>query len=226
LITQATTLRRLLSRIASRRLKNAVPFCPLLVFPILLLQVSSVPVAAKVRRDIRSVDFRNFTYPFECDEKKTLTLRQGRVPESACYGITKVVSIRYRDFDGDGREDALIVLGTNCHVSCWYLENYYVYSYHKGRGKLIFQESQSYRYKLGEPADFSKDVWKLGHPYGISIRQGRLLITGLAWYEGDGNCCPRYREHTVYGWRQNRFAIISRKRILDPNGPGDPRARK
>jgi hypothetical protein len=226
LITQATNPARLLSRTTPRRLKNAVLFCPLLIFPILLLQVSSPSVAAKVRRDIRSIDFRNFTYPFECDVKKTMTLRQGRDTESKCFGLTKVVSIHYRDFDRDGREEALVVLGTNCHASCWYIENYYVYSYQKGRSKLIFQESQGYRYKLQEPADLGKDVFKLGRPYGLSIKQGRLKITGLAHDDGDGNCCPRFRQHTIYGWRRNRFAIISRTRILDPNGPGDPRNRK
>jgi hypothetical protein len=156
-----------------------------------------------------------------------VTLRRGRDTDSRCFGLTKIVSIRYRDFDGDGREEAVVVLGTNCHASCWYIENYYVYSYHKGRGKLIFQESQGYRYKLEEPVDFGRDVWKLGHPYGLFINQRRLQITGLAGEDGDANCCPRFREYTVYGWRQNRFAIISRKRILDPNGPGgDPRTRK
>ncbi|MDQ1522157.1 MAG: hypothetical protein QOE47_81 [Pyrinomonadaceae bacterium] len=201
-------------------------FCSLLVFPLLLLQVTSVTATPKVKSGIRSIDFRNFTYPFECDETKTVTLRQGTVPESRCYGITKVVSVHYHDFDGDGQEEALVVLGTNCQTSCWYIENYYVYSYHKGHYKLIFQESQGYRYKLGEPADFGKDVWTLGQPYGVSINRGRLQITGLAHYDGDANCCPRFRERTVYGWRRNRFAVIARKRSLDPNGPGDPLTRQ
>ena len=222
MITQATNPARLLSRTTPRRLKNAVLFCPLLVFSVFLLQITSLPVAAKAGRDIRSIDFRNFTFPFECDVKKTVTLRRGRNTESACFGLTKVVSIRYHDFDNDGREEALVVLGTNCLTSCWYIENYYVYSYRKGRGKLIFKESQGYRYKLEEPADFGKDVWKLGHPYGLSINQGRIQITRPAWDDGDANCCPRFREYAVYGWRRNRFATISRKRILDPNGPGDP----
>jgi hypothetical protein len=196
--------------------------------PVLLLHAASLSTPAKVKPGIRSTDFRNFTFPFECDVKKTVTLRQGRVPESRCYGITKLVSVRYQDFDGDGREEALVVLGTNCQTSCWYVENYYVYSHHGGRSKLIFQESQSYRYKLVEPADFDKDVWTLGRPYGLSRRGRGFAITGL-WVDfanGDANCCPLYREITTYEWRRNRFAVVSRRRMLDPNGPGDPRTRE
>lgn len=197
------------------------------MFPALvLIHVSSPAVAAKAKRDIRSVDFRNFTFPVECGEQKTLTLKQGRVPGAGCNDITKLVSLNYRDLNGDGREEAIIVIGTNCTVSCWYIEDYLVYSYRKGRLQPIFKRQQSYRYGLIEPKDFSRDVRTLRRPYGLSIKGKRLLLTGLAWDEGDANCCPRYRERTIYEWRRNRFVIISRKRMYDPNGPGDPWARK
>ncbi|HEX8457201.1 MAG TPA: hypothetical protein VF656_07890 [Pyrinomonadaceae bacterium] len=226
MITQANTSTRLFSRRAPRRLKTAVRCGLAALAPLLLLPVFSATASAKInfdiRTDIRSVDFHNFTYPTPCGEQKTLTLRHGRVPGEGCNELTKLVSLRYRDLTGDGREEAIIVIGTNCTTSCWYIEDYFVYSYVRGRLKPIFKEQQSYRYRLTEPARFSNNVWSLGRPYGLSIKRGRLFITGLAWDEGDGNCCPRYREKTSYEWRRGRFVVISRKRILDPNGPGDP----
>lgn len=199
--------------------------CPVALFP-LLFQASSVSAHAQVKRDIRSVDFRNFTFPVACGQQKTLTLKQGKVPGEGCHDITKLVSLSYLDLTGDGREEAVIVIGTNCKTSCWYMEDYLIYSYRQGRLKPIFKRSESYRYGLIEPKDFSKDVWGLRRPYGLSIRRQRLFLTVLEWDAGDANCCPRYRESMIYEWRSNRFAVISRKRMYDPNGPGDPWARK
>lgn len=199
--------------------------CPVVLFS-LLFHVSSASASAKAKRDIRSVDFRNFTFPVPCGKQKTLTLKEGKVPAEGCYDITKLVSLSYRDLNGGQQEEAIIVIGTNCKASCWYIEDYLVYSYRHGRLTPIFKEQQSYRYGLVEPDDFSKNVWGLPRPYSLSVKRKGLIITGLAWDEGDGTCCPRYRERTVYGWRRNRFAIISRERAFDPNGPGDPRMRK
>jgi hypothetical protein len=225
LIKQATNPSRLLSRTALCRLKIAVLLSPVALF-LPLFHVSHVSAHAQVKRDIRSVDFRNFTFPVACGERKTLTLRQGKVPGEGCNDITKLVSVRYRDLNGDGLEEAIIAIGTNCIVSCWYIEDYLVYSYRKGRLKVLFKEEQGYRYGLVEPVDYANEVRGLRRPYGLSIKGRRLLITALAWEKGDGNCCPRYRESTLYEWRRNRFAVVWRKRKYDPNGPGDPWTRQ
>jgi hypothetical protein len=196
--------------------------CALLCLPLLL--AAPAGAAAKRDRSIRAVDFRNFTYRFEECDAKTLTLRDGFAGERLCFGVTKLVAVRYADFDADGSEEAVVTLGTNCHASCWYVEDYYVFGRRSGKIRQLFHTSSSFRYGLKPPADFSKDVFRLSSAYGLSLKRRRMTLTVPAWDSFDGNCCPRYHERAIYEWRRGRFGVVSRKRRLDPNGPGDPAA--
>ncbi|MGI9107018.1 MAG: hypothetical protein ACR2G4_12315 [Pyrinomonadaceae bacterium] len=181
-----------------------------------LTAFATAPTKAQGKRGIRSIDFRNYTYPFPFlwTEEKKLTFHNGRAPKTASHSVSEVVSVSYRDFDGDGREEAVVVIGTDCYASCWYVESYYVFTHRNGRPKVVFNESREQPNGLRERVAVSQAnrVFILGSPYGLHVRGKKFVIIAPSWDELDGHCCPTHIETVFYTWRKNRFMMTSRYR--------------
>lgn len=158
-------------------------------------------------RGIRSVDFRNFTYRREGKsgsniwqssvEAKTIVLRKGRNMVKGEYTEGEYGSelnlLRYIDFDGDGKEEAFVVIYTSQEVAGAYWEqDYFVFTYRDGAPIQIFHE---YAYK----------------PSGVRITGRSIVIDMPFWRENDPHCCPSAIETSIYRWRGAGFARASRR---------------
>lgn len=159
------------------------------------LAQSRAKPAASPKTGIRSVDFRNFTYD-DVDGNR-VTIRKGRNMSKGEYSSgtfgTEFDSVKYIDFDGDRKEEALVVLGYSQEAAgAYWVQDYRIFSFQNGKPQQIFHES---RYK--------------GSGYRVSGRS--LVIYAPFWRDDDAHCCPSSRETSTYGWRKGNFKRISRK---------------
>jgi hypothetical protein len=156
---------------------------------LLLMMVS--PAFGHSKRGVRSVDFRDFTYH---DDGRRFTLHDGKYSEgdAASWFSYRLLGVRYVDFDGDGEEEAFVVIDFRTSGTYDNGKGYYVFAYRGGKPQVVFQE-------------WREKSWA-GRTRGRSI-----IITAPFWRDG-GLCCPSGLETSVYRWRGSRFVRVSRKR--------------
>ena len=152
----------------------------------------------KHQTEIRSVDFRNFTYDNIPGEGQRTTLRRGQNLVKGKYSAgnygSELTMIKYLDFDGDGAEEALVVVVYSQEAAgAYWAENYFVFAYRNGAAQQIFHEG---RYKARN---------------GVRVVGKSLIITAPFWKDTDGHCCPSLTEISTYGWRGNGLVRVSRK---------------
>lgn len=167
---------------------------------LLLITVCLFFVATAVAqnaRGIRSIDFHNFTY--ETGQKK-FVLREGVYYEgdSGSWYSHTLSRVKYLDFDGDGNDEAFVVVDFKTSGTLNNAQDYFVFAYLSGAPQMIFHE------------------WR-EKPRGVSVNRRRIVIDAPFWKDG-GLCCPSGIEKSVYLWRKARFVLVSHKRrYLDPN---------
>jgi hypothetical protein len=163
----------------------------------MLLVLSKVPpMVAQTKDGIRSVNFFNFTY--ELDPHNKIVLRKGLSREEVMtdmFSEEKLIRLSYVDFDGDGREEAVIAIRDLEPGSGPISMEYFVYDFYKGSARQIFHES-----KQG--------------PKGLCIRGQSLIITAASWADDVPipHCCPEYTERKIYQLRGSRFVVTSYRR--------------
>lgn len=143
------------------------------------------------RRGLRAVDFRNFTYNLGQKGSPSVVLSDGR-GRAKDHPETKLVSIRYLDFNADGLEEAIIVLGTGQTGDADYAEDYYVFEYYQERARPLFHE------------------WR-ERPQGMILDHQSLSIIAPYWRAGDASCCPSAVETVVYRWNGAGFVLAARR---------------
>jgi len=138
--------------------------------------------------DIRKVDFKNFRYGGD-----NLILRNGHQK----YGegemdYVDLSSVKYVDFDGDGKEEAFVVLdGSTSGSSGSYLD-VFVFAYRNGS---------------------AQQIWRKTNERSSAILKGRLILFTYPEYVGDdAHCCPSYATTDTYGWKGSGISQISKKR--------------
>lgn len=144
---------------------------------------------AKTVTNIRSVDFRNFTYKRASAED--LILRQGKEAGEAQDG-SRLLSIRHIDFNGDGNEEALITIATGRAGAGGYSEEYFVYSQGDGKTRQVFHESRE-------------------KPQTMQVKGSSIVIVAAFWRDTDPACCPSSLETAIYRWRPAGFVRVSRR---------------
>ena len=152
----------------------------------------SEPSAAKPARsvaNIRSLDFRNFSYRREGADD--LVLRQGKETGEGPDG-SRLLSIRHIDFNGDGNEEALITIATGRSGAGGYSEEYFVYSQRDGTTRQVFRESRE-------------------KPQSMRVSGQSIIIVAPFWRGTDPACCPSALETAIYSWRSDAFVRISRR---------------
>src|SRR5947209_8970218 len=134
----------------------------------------------QTKRRIRSVDFRNFSYE---SDGMTVILRNSRSSEgdAASWDTFTLADLKYVDFDGDGNEEAFIVLDFRTSGTLDNAQAYYVFSYRRGKPRMIFHQ---WREK-------SRSVRVIGRS---------IIIAAPFWIDG-GRCCQSGVETSVYRWR-------------------------
>jgi hypothetical protein len=137
---------------------------------------------------IRSLDFRNFSY--QRDGVDTLVLRDGK--EAGQVEGSRLLSVKYVDFDRDGNEEALITIANGRRSEGAYSEEYFVFTDQKGDVRQIFHQARE-------------------KSHGIRVSGQSIIITAPFWKPGDPGCCPRLIETATYSWRRGGFARTSRQ---------------
>jgi hypothetical protein len=137
------------------------------------------------------VDFRNFDYGSRPGGDRVV-LHKGRSKEKT-FGKpnSKLTTIKYADLDGDGNEEAAVVIRTNLFGSGGYDEHYYVFTYRNGVLQKLFDE---YRERGS----------------GIRIKDGALIIVAPYWDSDVPHCCPKYIETTAYRMKNSKLAVMRR----------------
>ena len=143
------------------------------------------------RRDIRKIDFRNFTFH---SSERTFTLRDGtrRYGDAASWHSYKLREVRYIDLDRDGKKEALVVVDFRTSGTLDNGKDYFVFAVGKGRLRMIFHE------------------WR-ERPQGFALSDRTIVITSPFWKDG-GLCCPAGLETSKYRWRSDRFVLVFRRR--------------
>ena len=148
-------------------------------------------VFAQQSDSIRSVDFRNFDYGSPPGENG-MVLYGGR-SKKRTFGKpdSKLAAVRYADLNGDGKEEAVVVITTDLFGSGGYDQHYYVFAYRAGVTRKIFQEHR----EQGK---------------GIHIKGDALIIVAPYWDNEIPHCCPKYIETTAYRFNGSRLVVSKR----------------
>jgi hypothetical protein len=150
--------------------------------------------------DIRKVDFKNFNYGPLCPGEHQffaapgdkIVLRKGHDQFGDAMNYADLGSVKYVDFDGDGKEEAFVIINGQTSGSSNTFLAVYVFAYRNGSARQIWSKCEE------------NSAAKL---VGRSI-----LFTYPEWVGDDAHCCPSYFTTDTYRWRGSRIARISKKR--------------
>lgn len=159
---------------------------------IVILGSNNVPRADTVT-NIRRVDFKNFDYGQLCDSRDRLVLRRGR--QKWGEGVADTVElkyVKYVDFDGDGQDEAFVVIDGSTSGSSGSFLVTYVFAYRNGSAQAIWR--------------------KCNERSSAELRGREILFTHPEYVGNDAHCCPSYITTDIYGWKNSRMTLISQRR--------------
>lgn len=142
----------------------------------------------KPTSDIRKVDFKNFNYGGD-----NPVLRNGhqKLGEGE-MDYVDLTSVKYIDFDGDGKEEAFVVIDGSTSGSSGSFIDAYVFAYRNGS---------------------AQQIWHKSNERSGAVLKGRLILFTYPEYVGDdAHCCPSYATTDTYSWKNSGFNRISKKR--------------
>ena len=151
--------------------------------------------------DIRKVDFKNFNYGPVCPGKHEflpikpsdrLVLRRGHVELGDELNNADLGSVKYLDFDGDGKEEAFGIINGQTSGSSNKFLGAYGFAFRNGAARQIWSRCEE-----GSAAE---------------LKGRSIFFTHPEWVGNDAHCCPSYFTTDVYRWNGSRIARISRKR--------------
>lgn len=173
----------------------------------LLLAFSSIGFAqSKTTSGIRKVDFKNFNYgrlcpgihkflPVEASDR--LVLRNGHAQLGDEMNYADLGSVKYVDFDGDGKEEAFVVINGQTSGSSNTFLAAYVFAYRNGKARQIWTKCEENS--------------------NAELKGRSILFTYPEWVGNDAHCCPSYFTTDTYLWKGSRLARISKKRKASSN---------
>jgi hypothetical protein len=177
------------------------------------------------KKSIRSVDFRNFSYPrtkglyLPHSRNRPFRLKDGELPETRNkQGFVDEMGgylsdVSYGDVTGDGQEEAIVVLdfvtGGSSMLDC-----VYVYAWDQRRPKLLWAFETGDRAYGGLRRVKAENGYLLVELYG----NGKILGKDLEAEDktNRGACCPTLFTRARYKWTGNRFRLASKPEVL-PN---------
>jgi len=193
------------------------------------IALGATPISSALQsapnKTIRSVDFRNFSYPktngLYLPHSRNLPFRlkggsapetrdkQGFVDEMGVY----LSRVSYGDVTGDGQEEAIVVLsiltGGSAMPDC-----VYVYGWDQRRPKLLWAFDTGDRTYGGLRRVKVENGYLLVELYG----NGKIIGKDLDAEDktNRGACCPTLFTRAHYKWIGNGFRLASKPKIL-PN---------
>ncbi len=147
--------------------------------------------SAEASISIRKIDFRNFDYP-ACDGP-TAQLRNGKHQYGDSeHDVAKLRRVWYVDLNGDGRNEAFVVVDWSSSGSVGGGVNAYVFAMQNGLPAAIWMRCNG---RSG--AELVGKTIKFYYPEYVG---------------NDPNCCPSYKATDTYAWRRGGLTRISKKR--------------
>ena len=184
------------------------------------------------KKSIRSVDFRNFSYPKTEDglhlphpRKRFFKLKNGLLPETRdkqgdVVGMGVALSeVSYGDVTGDGQEEAIVALLFTTWGSgmprC-----VYIYAWDQRRPKLLWAFDTGDRAYGGLRRVKAENGRLLVELYG----NGKILGKDLDAEDktNRGACCPTLFTRAYYRWTGNGFRLASKPKVLPNHIYGPP----
>jgi hypothetical protein len=177
-------------------------------------------VSARVLQSrIRNVDFRNFSYPFKPPSEHDDMAKLGevvkvhdgiayadKVGQNVAFWYFKVAEVLYGDVDGDGQDDAAVVVIYGNNAGTFYLTDIYIYGMKDGEPVLLSDLKED---------QVNKDYRKYYHDDGQHIFEavegGREVKGGILTVKhlADGaHCCPQQVATLQYRLEGNRLILV------------------
>jgi hypothetical protein len=162
---------------------------------------------------IRSIDFANFTYPYDClgGKRKSFSLLNGKDPKSVDVVPMRLSFISYGDITGDSVDEAMVVLSAPFTGGTMRLNCVYVYTLQNEHPKLLWS------FSTGDRADGG-----LRQVYG---ENGKLVVERYKSTANSGDCCAPLFTRARYEWQGNRFRQTGKEETLpnpDSESPSAP----
>jgi hypothetical protein len=160
---------------------------------------------------IRSLDFKNFTYPWYPSYLKAphgsreVSLRDGKfeIAEDKQAGIDNLIleldNVSYADLTKDDKKEAIVTIAGietfNSFLNC-----IFIYAVGDGKQRLLW------RHQTGDRAD--------GGLRRVAVEDHTLVIEQYTRSEGDGGlCCPRKFIRSYYSWNGRGLKKMSSKKL-------------
>jgi hypothetical protein len=166
----------------------------------------------ETRQTIRSVDFRNFTYPwYPADTRpphksRTVKLKDGQfevdaIPEKKIENLWITFdNVSYADLTGDNHDEAIVVIGGietfNSGTGC-----IFIYAMNGEAMKLLWKHEIGDRAAGGLRSMRFSDKDLIVEQYDMDLKKE----TGL--------CCPKRYIRTRYRWDGQAFKAVTRERF-------------
>lgn len=162
------------------------------------LAISTMASLANGQNDIRSVDFKNFTYPAHCvsDTPQKITVKDGEFSEEKQEDgyvdrfYFNVFGIGYGDLNGDRRDEAIVL--SICNTG--------------GTGN--FSEGFIFAMKAGKPSLVAR-IPGGDRAYGglrsARVENGLLVVESNDVGPEGGACCPQVKVTTKYKLAGNKI---------------------
>ena len=172
-----------------------------------------------VEESIRSVDFRNFTYPVCLNVKpeilpktKSITLRNGELEiAKGTQGNSEPLNISlsnvsFGDLTKDGNEEAIVTLITLLYphgsTACTY-----VYTWKENKVQLLWS------YAFGTDA--------FGGLRRLSVEDGNLIVEEYVSSSSAALCCPEKFSRSIYRWNAKSFEKIKSEVFVNESKRND-----
>jgi TonB family protein len=161
---------------------------------------------------IHSVDFRNFDYPFNCEEsigdeeacdlgfEKVIHVSDGEWMRGGSDEMNEILHFRidnviYGDLKGDGRDEAVVLVGYGGQWN-WELSGIYIFAMSSTGPQLLAQLS---------PSDWGKGEDNNGsdfQPSEVHVSNRKLVVSFSA---GGAHCCPAWGVTAELEWNGRQF---------------------
>lgn len=168
-----------------------------------------------VAGSIRTVDFRNFTYPLDGDRaqgygRSSARVRNGKFIFSRKFGLEgfEVMKVAYGDLTGDGQEEAVVrVDDGNIEIGGSQNVTYtYIFSMADGRPLLLNMYCAYCNDSTAQTAyqNYYHDDTTLLYGDTATIESGLLVVETIA---GPAICCPMHDVTMRFHWDGERFVL-------------------
>jgi hypothetical protein len=176
----------------------------IMAFAFLVLAAAAVSAQTTKRSSaIEKIDFKNFSYGRLCSGGNTwaplptvnMALKNGHqnYDKDAPDAAADLTSVEYVDFNGDGNEEAFVVVnGSTAAASGDHFVAAYVFALQNGK---------------------ARQVWSRCSENSAAKLEGKTIVfSSPEFLKKDPHCCPSFDTTFTYGWKNSGIAMISKKR--------------